>query len=809
MGIATRFLLLYSLGLMSFPAAANSPAKSYIIQTVVGSNSVGDDGSALAALLSQTEGIAVDVLGDIYVSDADDNRVRKIAPDGTIQTMAGTGVAGFSGDGGPANAAQLSHPYGLAVDTAGNLYIADLGNARVRKVSTNGTIQTVAGGGTIAPGVNGDGGPALSAQLTAPRNVALDPDNTFYISDFGAHRVLRVSPGGILTTLAGNGTPGSAGDGTAAVLAQLNSPAGIASDSNGTLYLADSANNRIRKVFRGVISTVYNVTSPTGVALGPGVSLYIAAANYFGTPSRAVGGIASARDATVDRAGNIYVTTGQYVRRVTTNGTVSTIAGSGADRYFGGDNGPAGAARVHAPSGIAVDDAGNWYIADTANHRIRKITAGGSITTLAGTGDAGSKGDLGPAVLAQLNSPRSVAIDSHHNLYVADTGNNKVRKITPAGTILPVAGGFNDPEFVAVDADASIYIADAGNNRVVKVMASGSTSTVAQVLKPAAVLVDPAGNVLVSEVTRVSKITPAGAVTTVLDGLNSPRGLALTEDGDLFIAETGVHVIRKLTSSGVLSTIAGTGTPGFSGDGASSSTAQLNTPSDVATDLSGTVWIADSGNNRIRTLTPTVVADIVASATVVHAATMAPGPIAPGEIITIFGAGFDPNQTQLLFDGKPATIFYTGPSQINAMAPPDLVPNSSTEISIIVKGAKVADFPSNVVNAVPGIFTTANGAGQAAAANEDGSVNSASNPAARGSIVVLYATGEGRNVSVVGLKIAGYTAELLYAGPAPGFQGLMQINARVPGGFAPTGILPVVLTVGNAVSQDGVTIAVR
>jgi sugar lactone lactonase YvrE len=184
-------------------AAANPPASSYTIKTVAGSDYAADGASALAAVFSQTEGIAIDNSGVIYIADADGNRIRKMTADGRIQTVAGTGVAGFAGDGSPSNAALLSHPYGIAVDTRGNLYVADLGNARVRKISPDGVIRTVAGGGTIAPGGNGDGGPATSAQLLQPRNVAVDLDGTLYISDFGAHRVYRVTPGGTLTTLAG------------------------------------------------------------------------------------------------------------------------------------------------------------------------------------------------------------------------------------------------------------------------------------------------------------------------------------------------------------------------------------------------------------------------------------------------------------------------------------------------------------------------------------------------------------------------------------------------------------------------------
>ena len=805
-----RFVLASFLTSACLLVPADARAQTYVIQTVAGSDFVGDDAAAIAAVLSQTEGIAVDGLGTIYVADADDNRVRKITPDGTIHTAAGTGTAGVGGDGGPAHQALLSHPYGVAVDPSGNLYVADLGNARVRKVSSDGTIQTIAGGGSISPANNAGGSPAVNIQLLQPRNLAVDPDGTLYISDFGANQVYRVSPGGILTVFAGTGTAGLAGDGSAAQLAQLNAPAGLASDGNGTLYIADSGNNRIRKISHGLISSLFTVTAPTGLALGSTGTLYVAARNYLGTTASAIAGLPSAFDVALDRAGNLYATTGSYVEEVVPNGQIAIIAGSGASRYFGGDNGPAASARLDSPSGIAFDTSGNAYVADTANHRIRKITPAGIISTIAGAGTAGYAGDNGTATAAKLNAPAGVALDSQANIYIADSGNNAIRKITPGGSISTLAAGFNNPEALAVDSNGSVHVADTGNGRIAKVTASGSVTTLAEVSKPAGIAIDSAGGVFVSESARVSLISSDGTVNVVLDGLSSPRGLAFAPNGDLLIAETGLNVIRRLTPGAKPVLIAGTGAAGFSGDGGSASTAELNSPAGLAVDSNGAIWIADQANDRIRALTPQAdAAEVAVSPTIVNAASLAPGSIAPGEIVMLFGAGFEAAQTKLLFNGEPATILNAGPGQIDALAPADLSPNSIIQLSIAVSGSQIATLPVPVVAAAPGIFTTGNGSGPAAANNQDGSVNSESNPAARGSVISFYATGGGSDLGSVTVEIGGYAAQVPYAGPAPGFPGLIQINAQIPAGFLPPGVQPLVMTAGGSASQPGVTIAIR
>jgi trimeric autotransporter adhesin len=797
--VVSRFVLLFLLGVACLAAADTTPA-AYIIQTVAGTDDGGVGSNALSTALSQPEGIAVDHSGNVYIADAAVHEVRKIAADGSIQIVAGAGVAGFTGDGGPATAALLNQPYGLAVDAAGNLYIADLGNARVRKIAVDGTIQTVAGGGALPATSTGQGGPATSVQLVQPRNVALGGDGSLYISDFGANQVYQVTTNGTLSLMAGTGTAGFSGVGTSALLAELNAPAGLTADPTGALYIADSGNNLVRKVYNGAIITVFNTPGPTGVALDSTGMLYVAAASYFGTVVQPIPGISSARDVTLDASGNIYLTSGAFVSEITSSGVVTTIAGNGASPYFGGDGGPATAAQLYSPSQIAVDSAGNWYVSDTSNNRIRMITAAGVISTIAGTGDP-----------AQLNSPRGIAIDASGNLYVADSGNNEVREITPAGAITSVASGLNNPLSVAIDAQGSIYIADSGNNRILQVTAAGTTNTFAKINGPLAVAVDASGDVMVADSTQVWKVTsdPTASplITSVIGGLTSPSGLAFASDGSLWIADTGANVVRQLSTTGVLSAMAGTGTAGFSGDGSSALVAQLNAPAGIALGANGTLLVADTGNNRIRTLTPVFVASDTGTIAVDNAASLAAGSIAPGEIITVFGAGFGAS-AQLLFNGKPATLFYTSATQINALAPVSLATNSTATISIVVNGAAIADAAVPVVPAAPGIFTTSGATGQAAATNQDGSLNSVSNPAARGSVVSLYATGQGSSSSGVTLTIAGYNAPLLYAGPAPGFTGLMQINAQIPCGFLPPGIQSVVLSIGGVVSQPGVTLAI-
>ncbi len=336
---------------------------------------------------------------------------------GTITTAAGTGEQGYSGDGGPATEAQLSSPIDVAVDGAGNLYIVEVGNRRVRKVDSTGTITTVAGTGE--EGFSGDGGPATEAQLSSvPTDVAADGAGNLYIADQFNHRVRKVDSTGTITTVAGTGEEGFSGDGGPATEAQLSKPYSVAVDGAGNLYVAEQGNHRVRKVdSTGTITTIAG-TGEQGFS-GDG-----------GPATEAQ--LSSPTDLAADGAGNLYVAeqSNHRVRKVDSTGTITTVAGTGEGGYSG-DGGPATEAQLSDPVGVAVDGTGSLYIA-SFHHRVRKVDSTGTITTVAGTGEQGYSGDGGPATEAQLFYSYGLAVDGADRLYIADLGNHRVRILVPA-----------------------------------------------------------------------------------------------------------------------------------------------------------------------------------------------------------------------------------------------------------------------------------------------------------------------------------------------------------------------------------------
>ena len=659
------------------------------IRTLAGGR--GDGGAATAARFLRLEGAAVDSAGNVYVADTDDHRVRKISAAGSVTTAAGTDEFGFSGDGGPATSAKLWAPYGVAVESAGNLLIADTGNSRIRKVSTTGTITTVAGNGTN--GFSGDGGPATSAALWFPRGVTVDSGGNLLVADGRNHRIRKVSTTGTITTVAGNGTAGFGGDGGSATAAALKAPEAVVADAVGNLYIADTENHRVRKVnASGTISTFAGtgvigysgdggpatsarIWFPRDVGLDAAGNLYIAdGTNYVirkispgGTITTVAGNgsfgfsgdggpatgasMGLAHGVAVSSSGTLYIPEVDHdrVRKVDTSGTINTIAGTGPGCVGSGDGGQASAARLCDPTSVAADSAGTVYIVDAENHRVRKVATTGVISGLAGTGTAGFSGDGGTATAARLSSPRGTAVDGTGNVYVADTGNHRVRRIDAAGTITTVAGtgtpGFvgdgtsavaaqlSSPQGVAADGAGNVYIADTGNHRIRRVDPAGVISTVAgtgtggfsgdgspavlaQFNSPTAVAVDSGGNLFVADTanSRVRKVRATGTVVTVAGngsgysgdggpatsaGVPSPVGVAVDAGGNLFIGTSG-HRVRRVNASGTISTVAGSGTFGFAGDGGPAVNAQFRYVGGVAVDGSGNLYIADTGNQRVR-----------------------------------------------------------------------------------------------------------------------------------------------------------------------------------------------------------------
>ena len=603
------------------------------IITVAGNGTAGDSGDggpAIDAELNNPCGLSLDAEGNLFIADTGSNSVREVVEaTGDIITVAGDGIAGYGGDGGPAAEAELNDPGSVAVDSAGDLFISDSGNHRIREVlKTTGDIVTVAGNGIA--GDTGDGGLAINAELDIPAKVAVDPVGDLFISDVGSNVVREVLEAtDEIVTVAGDDIAGYAGDDGPATGAELDGPGHVAVDPAGDVFISDSYNNRIREFTPAVTVAVSASTalptltalraSTTSAAIGQSVTLTATvsdlsaggAAPNGGTVTFSdqngalgsealVGGVAefttTSLEVGTDTITASYGGTASFAP--STTGTIVTAAGDGTAGYEG-DNGPAIAAELDSPRQIAFDVQGDVFIADTSNNVIREVVkATGDIITVAGDGIAGYSGNGGPATDAELSAPFDLAIDTAGDIFFSDTGNNVVREIVAAtGDIITVAGNgtagysgnggtatsaeLNSPRGVAIDAASDVFIADA-NNDVIR-----------EVVKATGDIVTVAGN-------GTAGYSGNGGRATAAE-LNVPIGLAIDAAGDLFIADNGNDRIREVVkATGDITTVAGNGTVGYSGDGGPATIAELGAANGVAVDSVGDLFVTDSVNDVVR-----------------------------------------------------------------------------------------------------------------------------------------------------------------------------------------------------------------
>ena len=550
--------------------------------------------------------VATDNVGNVYVADNGNYRVRRITPNGIITTVAGNGTPGFSGDGGPATSAQLSPVFGLAVDAAGNLMISDSGANRIRRVTPGGSIATVAGTGDC--GLAGDHGSAVAAQICGPTGIAPDTAGNLFITDSQNNRIRQISPDGTITTVAGAGPTGidvhsgcaPSGDGGPATSATLCLPSNVAVDQAGNLFVADTyypydSWQVVRKISPSGITTVAGLKCETAVFVTQCSSL----ADGATATKTFLGGVLGLA---VDSAGNLLIADrfGQRILKVSSDGAIADVAGNGG-KPFSGDGGPATCAQLASPEGVAIDGAGNVFIADYGNARIRKVSPDGIITTVAGNGTYGFSGDGGPATSAQL-APFRVAVDGAGNLFFFDIPNRSLRKVSRDGIITTVAVVGGNTYFVAVDGAGDLFFADPRNNGVVEFSLDGTLRSVVGNTNPLGVAVDGVGNLFIGDGGGIRKVTPDGIITTIASNV-SPIDVVVDRAENLFFIEHP-NRIRRISPDGIITTIAGNGTDGYAGDGGPALKASLSFPSGLAVDSAGNVYVADTGNNAIRILRP-------------------------------------------------------------------------------------------------------------------------------------------------------------------------------------------------------------
>jgi sugar lactone lactonase YvrE len=537
------------------------------------------------ALFDTPYAVATGTDGSVYVTDSKNNLIRKVTASGTVSTIAGSlGVTGSS-DGTGVNAS-FNTPLGIAVDGSNNIYVADTGNDTIRKISPSGVVTTLAGVAGEAGSLDGYGTEAL---FSSPEGLALDSNGNLYVADTGNNLIRKITPAGAVSTVAGDAGVAGTQDGAEGD-AQFYDPTALTLDGSGNIYVADSGNDTIRKInVDNIVSTIAGTPQVSGTVDGPGGTA------QFNYPA----GI------TTDGTGNLYVSDfgNHTIRTISSSLNVTTIFGAAGQS--GTTNAVGTAARFNYPAGLTSITGSNFYVADSRNDEIREITLSGSTSTLAGSPETTGTVDGLPATTGQFNDPTGVAVlttgSNAGKVYIADTANDAIRLVGTSGSLGTIAGmpgisgtangaaktaaQFNLPSGLAIISDGNLYIADTGNNTIRKLTSSGTSVTI----------------------TTVAGTPGMSGTVDGMNGaalFNAPSGIALDGSGNLWVADTGNDVIREITftsTNAKVTTVAGIdGTPGDVD--AAALAAQFNSPMGLAFDHAGNLYIADSKNAAIRML---------------------------------------------------------------------------------------------------------------------------------------------------------------------------------------------------------------
>jgi uncharacterized protein (TIGR03437 family) len=863
--------------LIFFPLLAEVASAQIVVNTVAGGK-IPTGVAAQEVAIGTIGGLARDASGNLVFSEIFRNVIRRIRTDGTIETIAGTGESGFSGDGGPARVALLNSPGALQYDSTGNLYVADNGNHRIRRIDVSGIITTAAGTGISALAQD-----SPSEQLGQISSLAISLAGSIYVAEqvkspltLNWYRIRRLTPGGPPALVAGAlpadcGKSGGNGDGGPASAAEFcgNSSPVVAFDGTNNLYVTDNtvirrvtADGTIHQLAAAPVTVTALAVEPDGtmdVAAGAGIERIA----LDGSVKVLTGGLSHVTGLVVDANGILYFAESDLlgrIRRLTGQGIVETLAGGAP--AAAPDGTPAGDAWFLNPTAIAVSRAGDLDVFEGLTCTIRRIGSDGALATVAGTGKCGNGVSTGPVASTDLSlNTIQLAADSQNRVY----GTNPPYAISPEGAVTSVPGLFfpNSTGGIAVDSKDSLY--GFNGNTVVRVAPGGTPQnfiTSGQVQQPYVSL--PGFPVVVSLGADVNdSLYLAGPFNYYFVVVRFDQNGLRTVFPNIFAAGYRPSVTGDATgnawladgsrlskaTTGAVSLMGQIG--GYSGDGGPLIAAFLQNPSQVASGPSGEIYVLDAGNNRVRKINGSVPKDppVISPGGVVNAASFAAGPVAPGELISIFGSNFGPTalltntpqnnsippflgNMRVFFGGFPGVITAATANQINVFVPYELAGSLSlgtVSITVDVDGVRSAPATVPLTTSALGLASAdASGKGQGAILNQDGSYNSSANPAPGGSVVSLFGTGEGAIspalpdgalvistpystpvASPLNVTIGGQKAEVLYAGSAPWLPvGVIQLNVRIPAGVTP-GNAPISVTLGSSTTTAQITVAVQ